>query len=150
MDHVRSPPELLDCLKYASCEEYCPLAIILEEFSVLVEIYALSVEVVFVVNEIYLNTFCCGNGSNLDDNRSVHIIHDNVHSRESDDLMELVLSFVDAAVARHATTEYLLPFLNALREVSSYLGDFSFRKIRIYLRIDEQHSFYRITHILEF
>ena len=36
--------------------------------------------------------------------------------------MKLVLSFVDAAIARHERSDFLLSFLDALRKVSSYVG----------------------------
>ena len=145
MDHVRCPSELLDCLEDTPCEEYGSFAVVLEEFSVFVKIYLFSVEIVLVINEVHLHSGS-RNGCNLDYKRSVHIIDDDVHSRETDDLMKLVLSFVDAAIARHEGSDFLLSFLNSLRKVSSYVGYRRLREIWIYLRVDEQYPFDRISH----
>ena len=79
MDYVWCPSELLDSLEYASCKEDGSLAIVLEELSVLVAIYLLSVEIVLVVNEVHLHP-CSRNRRNLDYERPVDIIDDNVHS----------------------------------------------------------------------
>ena len=79
MDHVRCPSELLDCLEDTPCEEYGSFAVVLEEFTIFVIVDLLSVEVVLVVDEIYLHS-CCRDRCHLDNKRSVHIIDDNVHS----------------------------------------------------------------------
>ena len=100
MDDVWSPAELLYCLKHASCKEDGSFAIILEKLSVFVVINAFTVEIVLIINEIHLHP-CCRNGSNLDHERSVHIVDDDIHSRKADHLVKLVLSFVDAAVSWH-------------------------------------------------
>ena len=119
MDDVRSPSELLYGLKYTACEEDSSFAVILEEVSVVVAIYAFSVEIVLIINEIHLHSGCRYR-RNLDYERSVHVVDDDIHAGEADDLMKLILSFVDAAIARHERTDLLLPFLNTLRQVSSY------------------------------
>ena len=62
--------------------------------------YLLPVEIIFIVDEIYLHPGS-GNGSHLDDERSVHIVDDDIHARKSDYLMKLVLPFVDASVSGH-------------------------------------------------
>ena len=59
----------------------------------------------------------------LDHERTVHIVYDDIHSGESDDLVQLVFPFVNASIARHEGADFLLPFLNALRKVSSDVGD---------------------------
>ena len=136
MDYVRSPSELLYCLKDTSCEEYSSFAVILEEFTIFVIIDLLSVKVVFVVDEIYLHS-CCRDRCHLDNKRSVHIIDDDVHSRETDHFVKLVLPFIDAAIARHEGSDFLLSFLDALRKISSYIGYRGLREIWKYLRINE-------------
>ena len=140
MDYIRCPSELLDSLKYSSCEEDGPLAVVCKELSVFVAVDALAVEVILVVDEIYLHP-CGRDGRDLDYQRTVDIVYDYVHSGEADNLMKLVLPFVDASVARHERTNLLFPFLNALRQISSYFGDCVLRKIRSNLRVDEQDSF---------
>lgn len=60
--------------------------------------------------------------------------------------MELVLPFVNASISRHEGSDLLFHLLNTLWKVSSDVCDVRFRKVRKYLRIDEQDSFDRITH----
>ena len=118
MDDVRSPSALLHGLKYTACEEDSSFAVILEEVSVVVAIYALSVEILLIINVIHLHSGC-GYRRNLHYERSVHVVDDDIHAGEADDLMKLILSFVDAAIARHERTDLLLSFLNTLWQVSS-------------------------------
>ena len=106
-------------------------------------------EVVLVVNEVYLHPGCRDRGY-LDDQRSVNIVDDDVHPGKSDNFMKLVLPFVDAAISRHERTDLLFPFLNALWQISADLGDIRFGQIWKYLRIDKQNPFYRITHNVPF
>ena len=61
--------------------------------------------------------------------------------------MKLILALIDATESRHKGTDFLFPFLNALWQKPSDGGDFRFRKIREYLRIDKQYSFDGLSHI---
>ena len=145
MDDVRSPSEFLYGLEHTASKEDGPFAVVCKEFPVLVLVNAFSVEVVLVVYEIDLHS-CGRNGSNLDHKRPVNVVDDDVHAGEADYFVELVLPFVDTAVARHEGPYFLLPFLDALRKIPSDVCDFGFRKIWEYLRIYEQNSFDRFTH----
>ena len=149
MYDVRCPSELLYGLEDSAGEEDGSFPVVFEIVALIVAVYALAVEIVLVVNEVHLHPGC-RNGSHLDDKRSVDIVDDDVHSGQTDDLMELVLSFVDATISRHECSYLLFPFLNTLRKVSSYVGNLRFRKVREYFRIDEQDSFNRIIHTLYF
>ena len=100
VDYVRGPALFLHSFKYSACKEYSSFSVIAEEFSLLVAIDAFAMEVILVVNEVDLHP-CGRDGRNLDDKRSVHIVYHYVHSGKSDNLMKLVLSFVDASIARH-------------------------------------------------
>jgi hypothetical protein len=51
--------------------------------------------------------------------------------------VQLVLSLIDTAIARHERSDFLLSFLNTLREVSSDVRDIRLREIWEYLRIYE-------------
>ena len=132
MDHIWFPSEFLYCLKHAASEEYSSLSVILEEFPIFIAVHALAVEVVLVVDEIHLHS-CSRNGSYLDYKWPVYVIDDDVHTRKSYDLMQLVLPFVNASIARHEGSYLLLPFLNALWKVSSNVRDVRFREIWKYL-----------------
>ena len=144
MYDVRSPPELLDRLEDAPGEEHGPFGIVLEEDSVVIPVNLLSLEIVLVVNEIHLHS-CGRDGSDLDHERSVHVVDDNVHSRKPYDLVELVLPFVYASVAGHERPDFLLPFLDSLGKVSSYPGDVILGKVRVNLGINEQNL---LSHII--
>ena len=100
VNHVRSPSELLYGLEYSSCKEDGPLSVVAEEFTILVAVDTLSVEVILVVNEIDLHA-CCRNRCNLDYERSVYIVDDDVHSRKTDHFMELIFPFIYTSVPRH-------------------------------------------------
>ena len=145
MDHVRSPSEFLYGLKYSSCKEDSSFPVVLEVISRFVAIYALAVEIIFIVNEIHLHSRC-RNRRNLDYERSVYFIDDDIHTRQTDNFVKLVLSFVDATIAWHEGTDLLLPLLNALRKVSADVCYIRFREVRCDFRIDEQYPFDRITH----
>ena len=58
VDHIRCPAQLLYGLEYSSCKEDGSFGIVLEEVTVSITIYALAVEVVFVVDEVYLHPGC--------------------------------------------------------------------------------------------
>ena len=78
MYYVRSPAELLDGLKDAACKEYGSFVIVFEELAVVVEESLLATEIILIVNEIHL--YPGGrDGSDLDDERPVHITDDYVH-----------------------------------------------------------------------
>ena len=79
MDHIRSPSELLYGLKYTAGEEDGSLSVVGEEFAVLILVYAFAVEIVLIVNEVYLHSGC-GYGCDLDYERPVDIADDDVHA----------------------------------------------------------------------
>ena len=60
--------------------------------------------------------------------------------------MELVLPFVDAAVAGHEGADFLLPFLDSLRQFPAHLGHPAFRKVGAHLGVDEQYLLGGISH----
>ena len=122
MDYIWRPTKLLYGFKYTSCEEDCSFSIVFEEIAVSIVIDALAVEIILVVDEVYLHS-CCRDRCDLDDKWSVNIVYDYVHTREADNLMKLILSFVDAAISRHEGSYLLLPFLDALRKLSSDICD---------------------------
>ena len=121
VDDVWSPPELLYSLKYSAGKEYGSFSVILEELAAIVAIDALAVEIVLIINEIYLDSGS-RNRCNLDHKRSVDIVDDDIHSREADHLMKLVLSLVDASISWHEGSDLLLSLLDSLRKVSADVG----------------------------
>ena len=113
MNHVWSPSELLHCLQDTAGKEDRSLAVILEELAAFIAVDALAVEIVLIINKVYLNSGG-RNRCNLDHKRSVDIVDDDVHSRKTDHLMKLVLSLVDTAVSRHECSDLFLTLLNTL------------------------------------
>ena len=97
MDDIRCPALFLHCFQDSSGKEDCTFVVISEESAFCIAEDTLAVEVVFIVDEIYLHTG--SSGCYLDDQRSVDIVDHDVHSRKSDDFMELVLPFIDAAIS---------------------------------------------------
>ena len=55
MDDIRCPAKLLDGFQHAARKKYSPFVIVGKELSVLVAEGLLALEVVLVINEIYLD-----------------------------------------------------------------------------------------------
>ena len=146
VDDVRSPAGFLYGFQYATGEEDGPFPVVGEELSLLVAVGELPFEIVFVIDEVNLDTGG-GDGCHLDDERAVHIAEDDIHPGEADYFMQLVLPLVDAAITRHEGPNFLFPLLDALRKVSSHHRDVALREIRGYLRTDEQDFLCRFCHI---
>ena len=145
---VRSPAQLLYRLQNAAGKENGPLVIVGKELSVLVTVELLSLEVILVVDEVHLRP-CLGNGGNLDNQRTVGIVDYEVHAGEPDDLVKLVLALVDAAVAWHESTDFLVFLLCSLREIAAYGSYFTLGKIGIHLRANEKYFLCRIVHLAQ-
>ena len=90
------------------------------------------VEIVIVVNEIYLHA--CGlQGGNLYNKRMVSIINDYIHSTEADNFVELIAPLVNTTVFRHKGAHFITFFLNALRNFSASERLFGFGGVGGYL-----------------
>ena len=138
VDDVRCPAKFFHGFQDAAGKENGTLSVVCEELALFVAVHLFAAEIVLIVDEVYLDA---GGryGCDLDDQGTVHVRDDDVHSGQADDLVKLVLSLVDAAVAGHKGTNLLLAFLNALRELTAYLGNPAFRKIGIHFGVDEQN-----------
>ena len=77
-----------------------------------------TLEEIVVVDEIDLHASRL-DGCYLDDQRVISVVDDQIHSREADNLMQLVASLVDVAEFRHKRSDLATSFLNALRQVSA-------------------------------
>ena len=136
MDDVGGPAQLFHGLQHAAGEEDGPLVVVFEELAVLVEGELAAFEVVFVVDEINLHA---GGGyrGDLDDQRPVEVADDDVQAGEADDLVQLVLPFVDAAVTGHEDTDLTAALHDALGQFPPDRGEGALRKERKDLRVDE-------------
>ena len=79
----------------------------------------LSLEEVFIVDEIYLHAGCL-NGRYLNDQRVIGIINDEIHTRKPDYFVQLVAAFINATELGHESPNFTTAFLYALRQVSAY------------------------------
>ena len=145
MDDVGGPAEFLYRFQHALCEENGALVIVAEKAAFGIGIYGSSPEIVFVVNEIYLYAGC-RNGCDLNYQRAVHVSDNYVDAGKADDLVELVLALIDAAVLGHEGADFLLAFLDALRELPAEVADRALREVRDHLGIDEQDFLDGISH----
>ena len=100
MNDVRCPAQLLDGFEDSAGEEYRALGIVSEECAVVVATQLFSLEIILIVTELHLDA-CSRYGRNLDYERPVYIIDDDVHAREPYNLVKLVFALVDTAVAWH-------------------------------------------------
>jgi hypothetical protein len=121
VDHVGHPAEFADGLDDAAGVELAALDVVGKFLTVGVGVEEAAREVVVVVNEVDLHT-CCLNGSHLDDERMVRVIDDQIHARETDDLMQLVATFVDHTESGHEGTNLVTGFLYALGKLASDLS----------------------------
>ena len=72
----------------------------------------LTLEKVLVVQEVHLHSHAfIGQRGDLDNERVVIVVHDNVHPRKADDLVQAVAPLVDGAVAGHQHPDFHLIFL---------------------------------------
>lgn len=95
-------------------------------------------EVVIVVDEIDLHSGGL-DGCHFDDERVVCFIDNDVHSRKSDDLVQLVSSFVDHSPAGHESSDFLPAFLEHGGKFASVLAGHTFGNIGDNLLGDEKN-----------
>mgnify|MGYP003489659318 CR=1 FL=1 len=106
-------------------------------FAVFIVEHLPFVEVVIVVDEV--NLHACGlYACHLDDERMVRIVDDDVQSRETDDLMQLVTAFVNVSPTGHKGTDFKSVFLYALGNLATGDGHLRGFYVRNNLLGDEQ------------
>ena len=118
MHQVGFPAELAHGLDGAAHEEYRAFVIDLGPVHGLELRRGVAVEVVVVVDEVYLQArgLECGY---LDDEGMVRIVDDDVHSRETDYFVKLIAAFVDGTVFGHKTSNFRSFFLKSLRKTAA-------------------------------
>ena len=140
VDDVRGPAQFLGGLQDAAGEENGPVAIVGKEITLFIVGHLFAAEVIFVVDEVHLHAGG-RDGSHLDYEGMIHVGNDDIHTGKADNLVQLVLPLVDAAISRHERTDFLLPLLNTLRQVTANQRNGGFRKIGGYFRVHKQNSF---------
>ena len=141
MDDIRGPAQFLHGFQDTAGEENGPFAIVGEEFSVFVPEDELALEIIFVVDEVYLDTGR-RNGGDLYYEGMVSLSHYDIDARQADNFVKLVLAFVDAPVARHEHTDLPTPLLDALGKFTADACDVRFWEVRKHFRVNEQDFFH--------
>ena len=98
-----------------------------------------ALEVVFVVDEIYLHS-CWLQRGDFDDQRMVGVVDDQVHAGKTDHFVQLVSAFVYTSVFGHECAHLEAPFLDSFRNFQSGFCHFRFGEIRHDFLIEKQNS----------
>ena len=119
MYDVGFPTQLLDGFNGTAHEEDAALVVQFGRKFCFQTFVRIALEIVVVVNEVHLHSggLQCGN---FDNQRVVGVINNQVHTRETDNFMQLVASFVDASVFWHECSHFVASFLHAVRHVVSH------------------------------
>ena len=140
MNNIGYPTEFFYCLHHPSHKEYATLVIVVKIFSLIIDKDIFPLEIVVVIDKIDLHTsrlYRC----HLDNQRVIGIVDNQVHSRKTNYLVQLITPLIDITVLGHKSA-YLSPFfLNTLRQVPTYRGNFRIGKIRGHLLRNEQNLF---------
>ena len=119
VNDVWYPTELFHCFQYTTNVEDRTVIVILVFVSIIIVDSMLSLEEIFIVNEVYLHAGCL-NGCYLYDQRVIGIINDEIHTRKPDYFVQLVAAFVNATELGHESPNFTTALLYALWQVSAY------------------------------
>ena len=100
MDDVRRPVQLLDGFNNSFGKENRPFVIVREQIPVLIGKNRLSPKIFLVVNEVDLHALL-GDRGHFDDQGHVHVVDDQIHSRQTDYLVQLMSPLIDHSKSRH-------------------------------------------------
>lgn len=140
MDDVGRPVEFFHRFNHAAREKHTTEVVVLAENAVVVADLVLFLrKKIVVIDEVNLHPRLL-NRCHLYDERVVGIVDDEVHSREADDLMQLVAALVDGAIAGHENTDFLAVFLRGLGQVSANEAHLRFRQIGGDFLMNEKYS----------
>ena len=89
-------------------------------------------------NEVDLYA-CGGDRGDLDDERVIVVVDDDVDTRQTDHLVKLVAPLIDQAVAWHEDTYVISRILYMLWEVTSDMCEVTLREVGIYLLRDVEY-----------
>lgn len=128
-----------DRLQHAAREEDGPLAIVGIVVAQLVLGHGRTILVVIlIINKIDLDARL-RYGSHLDDERMIRVVDDQIHTRESDHLMQLATPFVDRAPLRHEGSYLESGFLHFGRHQTSHLCHLRLGDVRGGFLVDKQY-----------
>lgn len=136
VDDIGVPAQFPDGFDDAFCVEDRPRIVVWVEHTLCIVVLGFPLEEVLAVDEINLHADIL-QGGDLDDQRVVGVLDDDVLARQPDNLVEHVLMVVYAAEFRHECADFVLSLLYSLRQKAADVGDVPFGKIGIYLWCDE-------------
>ena len=119
MDDIGHPTQLLDSFQYATSKENGTLTIVCIVNAVLVNSHLTLGEIIVVINEIDLDA-CLGDRGHFDNQWVVCIVNNQIHTRETDDLMQLSAALIDIAPFGHERTNLVTILQHSLRECFSH------------------------------
>ena len=119
MDDIGHPTQLLYRFKHATGKEDGTFAVVGILLTVLILCHETLHEIVVVVDEIDLET-SLRYGCDLDDQRMVCVVDNEIHSRETDYLMQLSTSLVDIAPLGHKCPYFVACFLHFVWQVAAH------------------------------
>ena len=138
MDHIGDPVQAFDRLQDASDEEDTAIRIVTRRSLRGRAEEALASEEIRIIDEVDLYA-CGGDRGDLDDERVVVVVDDNVDTRQTDHLVKLVAPLIDQAVAWHEDTYVISRILYMLWEVTSDMCEITLREVGIYLLRDVEY-----------
>ena len=119
MDDVGHPTQFLHRLQHATCEEDSAFTIVSIVFALLIFLHQALAEVVVVVDEIHLH-LCRLYRGDLDDQRVVGVIDDQIHARQAYHFVQLSTALIDDAPFGHERADLVAALLNGLRQFPAH------------------------------
>ena len=129
MDDIRHPTQFLYRFKHTAGVENSAFNIVNIFFTLFINKHCAFVEIVIIVNEIYLHASSL-NACHLDDEWVVCIINNNIHSRQTNNFVQLIASLVNDTPSWHKCANLVAIFLNELGESASHERHTAFWNIR--------------------
>ena len=126
MNYIGAPTKFLYSFQDSACKEYHALVIV----SIFITISILShqsiLEIIVVIDKIDLHA-CSLKRSHFYNQRMIGLVNYKVHTRQADNLMQLVTSFIDKSPFGSEDSYLATTFLSGLWQSSTYVCDFRFR-----------------------
>ena len=111
------PRQFAHSLKGTAAEEEDALVVGRQQKSILIERTTETSKILFVINKINLKA-SRGQRTDFNDQLMVAVVHNQIHTRKANHLMELMLALVDVIEPRHKDTDLASQFLGKLRQMS--------------------------------
>ena len=128
MDYIRNPTQFFYGFQYSAYIEDRTIVIIFILISILIADRGFPLEEILVVNKVNLHPGRL-NGCYLNDQRMVRVVNNKIHTRQTDNLVQLIAALVDISEFWHECPDFATTLLNSLRQISTYCRDLGFGKV---------------------